>query len=102
MKKIFMLSFANIRKTKAHTVTLLLLFLIAALLLNAGMLVLTNFNGFFEKTTKELNTSNTYYAIPTNFYSDKVNQYIKNNHTILNLMVSFSLYPPSTLMTYGT
>ncbi|HEX3038621.1 MAG TPA: ABC transporter permease [Oscillospiraceae bacterium] len=91
MKKIFMLSFANIRKTKAHTVTLLLLFLIAALLLNAGMLVLTNFNGFFEKTTKELNTSNTYYAIPTNFYSDKVNQYIKNNHTILKMQKENSM-----------
>ncbi len=60
-----MLSFANIRKAKGHAVSLFLLFLIASLLLNAGLLVLLNFGSYFQKMTNELNTSDIYLTLPT-------------------------------------
>lgn len=82
MKKIFLLSFANIRKTKTHTVTLLLLFFIAALLLNAGMLIFANFGSYFETSAKELNASYTYFFVPSKMYSDKVDSFLKDNKEI--------------------
>lgn len=97
MKKIFMLSFANIRKTKAHTVTLFLMFLIASLLLNAGLLVFNNFGGYFEKLSKELNASDSYYVMPTSLYSDKVDSYLKNNNAILKMQKQNGMVVPSSI-----
>lgn len=85
MKKIFMLSFTNIRKTKGHTISLLIMFIIAALLMNAGLLVFFNFGGFFDKTIKELNTSNIYYSMPSEFYNKEVENYIQNNENVLEM-----------------
>lgn len=80
-----MLSFANIRKTKAHTVTLLLLFLITSILLNAGLLVFSNFGSYFETITKELNASNMIYILPSRLYSDKVDNFMKTNANVANM-----------------
>jgi putative ABC transport system permease protein len=60
------------------------MFLIAALLLNSGLLVFVNFGSFFEKTAKELNTSNIYYIMPSHLYNNKVEDYINNNDNVLN------------------
>ncbi len=85
MRKEFMLSFANIRKNKGHTASLFILFLIAALLLNAGLLVSVNFGGFFEKQAKELNTSDLYLNVPTQLYSSKVDSFLQNNSAVKKL-----------------
>lgn len=85
MQKEFMLSFANIRKSKGHTVSLFIMFLIASLLLNAGLLVFLNFGNYFQKETEELNTSSTYFLIPSRFYTSKVDQFMKNNNVIQKL-----------------
>jgi len=79
VNKIFRLAFANIRKTKGNSISLFNLFLIAALLLNAGLLIFLNFGGFFDKTTKELNTSNVYYLLSSHLYNDEVEALIKEN-----------------------
>ena len=92
MNKIFMLAFANIRKTKGNTVSLFIMFLIAALLLNAGLLVYVNFGSFFEKTTKELNTSNIYYIMPSHLYNNEVEDYIRNNDNVLEMQKEESLW----------
>ncbi|AIQ18452.1 hypothetical protein H70357_18425 [Paenibacillus sp. FSL H7-0357] len=85
MRKLAMLSFANIRKTKGHTVSLLLLFLIAGLLLNAGSLVFVNFGSYFEKVTKELKTNDVYYLLPNQLYTGEVDEYIRNNNNVSNM-----------------
>lgn len=74
MNKLFMLAIANIRKTKGHTISLFFLFFIAALLLNAGLLVSINFGSYFEQITKELNTSNIYYVMPRNSFTEEVKE----------------------------
>lgn len=82
MKKIFMLCFANIKKAKGNSVSLLIMFLISAFLFNAGLLVLINFSGFFDKTTDELNTSDTYYLISNSLYSQELEDYILNHENL--------------------
>lgn len=78
-----MLSFANIRKTKGHTVSLFIMFLITSLLLSAGLLISLNFGSFFEKLTEELNTSDVYYLIQDFLYSDEIEKYIDNHENTL-------------------
>lgn len=92
MNKIFMLAFANIRKTKGHTVSLLCMFFIAALLLNAGLLVYINFGGFLDNIIKELNTSNIYYIIPSGMYNNEVENYLTNNKNIIEMQKEESLW----------
>lgn len=82
MKKLWMLSFANIRKSKGHTVSLLILFFISGLLLNAGLLVFLNFGSYFEKTEKELNATDMYYIIPDHLYNTEIENYIDTNDSI--------------------
>jgi putative ABC transport system permease protein len=84
MRKIFLLAFANIRKTKGHTVSLFLMFFIAALLLNAGLLISVNFGSYFDHTTKELNSPNNYYIMPNRLYTDEVDRYITENKNVID------------------
>ena len=85
MNKIIMLVMANIRKTKGHTVSLLLMFFISALLLNAGMLVFHNFGSFFEDIVNKLNTADIYYIMPNSFYNEEIDQYLSNNDNIVEM-----------------
>jgi putative ABC transport system permease protein len=87
-----MLAFANLRKTKGNTISLFSLFLIAALLLNAGLLVFINFGGFFDKSSKELNSSNIYYIISRNLYDDEVEDFIKNNDNVIEMQKEESIW----------
>lgn len=70
---------ANIRKTKSVTATLVVLFLMAALLLNTGLLVAINYGGFFDELKQELAPADAYFAIPDAIYTDEVKQYIEEN-----------------------
>lgn len=97
MKKIFMLSFANIKKTKGHTVSILFMFVIAALLLNLGLLVFFNFGGYFKKITKELNSSNVLYLIPNQLYNEKIDNYIKNNDNVKEIQKENPLWATVTI-----
>ena len=85
MKKIFMLSFANIRKTKSHTVTLILMFMILAMLLNLGLLVTLNFGSYFDKTATKLHSSDIYYFMPSKLYTPDVDKYLQNNRNITTM-----------------
>lgn len=77
-----MLALANIRKTKGHTVSLLIMFLIASLLMNAGLLVFVNFGSFFEDISKKLNTSDTIYVLPSSAYNQELKEYLVGNNNI--------------------
>ncbi|MBH1941743.1 ABC transporter permease [Mobilitalea sibirica] len=85
MKKLFMLAFANIRKTKGHTVSLFIMFFIAALLLNAGLLITFNFGSYFDNIVKDLNTSDIYYVMPDHYYNDEVEDYLDHNDNIIEM-----------------
>lgn len=92
-----MLSFANIRKTKGHTVSLLLIFIIASLLFNLGLLVFANFSNYFENITKELNSSDVYYIMPSRLYNTEVDQYIRNNENVTEIQKENPLWTTATI-----
>lgn len=92
MYKIIMLTSSNIRKTKGHTVSLFIMFFIAALLLNAGLLVSINFNGLFNDTCNDLNVSNIYYAMPSKKYDNEVREFIKNHDNLIDMREEYTLW----------
>lgn len=83
MKNLWMLAIANIRKTKSASITLVIMFIIAALLLNTGLLVAINYGSFFETLKTELSASDVYYIFPDALYSDEVQSYINDNEHIV-------------------
>ncbi len=85
MRKILKLSFANIRSSKGHTVSILAMFIIAAMLLNLGLLVFINFGSYFEKVATELDSSDVFYLMKERLYSSRVEEYVKNNDNIKGL-----------------
>ena len=81
VNKLWMHAIANIRKTKSATTTLVIMFVIASLLLNAGLLVVVNYGSFFNNLKDELKPSNVYFALPDKIYTNEVKTYIdKNEH----------------------
>ncbi len=79
VKKLWMHAIANIRKTKASSTTLVIMFLIAALLLNSGLLVVINYGSYFNNLKEELGSSDAYFALPDKIYTDEVKKYIDEN-----------------------
>jgi len=92
MKKLFILCFSNIKKAKSNSISLLVMFIISSLLFNAGMLVLINFGSFFDKNVLELNTSDTYYLISNNLYTEEVEDYIVNHENINDYYIEINIW----------
>lgn len=82
MYKLWMLASANIRKTKSVSATLVGMFIIAAFLLNAGLLVVINYGGFFNTLKEELLPADVYYMLPDALYTDEVKSYLDGNEHI--------------------
>lgn len=82
MYKLWMYARANIRKTKSVSVTLAVMFVVAAFLLNAGLLVSINYGSFFEQLKKELSPADVYYMLSDSLYTDEVNAYIDGNEHV--------------------
>ena len=102
MKKILLLAFANIRKTKAQTATLIILLLISSLLLNIGLMVSVSFGSYFDKTADELNTSNAYYIISEYLYHDEVENYIRSHEETVSMEKSNSILTIANLSWNGS
>lgn len=101
MGKLWMHARANIRKTKSVSVTLVVMFLISALLLNMGLLVAINYSSFFNSLKEELSPADAYYAIPGAIYSDEVKGYIDSNHHVKKTQVNDALWLSSRVITGG-
>ncbi|WFR55817.1 ABC transporter permease [Anaerocolumna sp. AGMB13025] len=101
MNKLWMHAIANIRKTKSASATLVIMFVIAALLLNAGLLVVINYGSFFENLKKELNPSNVYFALPDKIYNDEVKTYMDNNTHIKETQTNEGLLLNSNILSKG-
>lgn len=82
MNKLWLHARANIRKTKSASATLVGMFIIAAFLLNAGLLVVINYGGFFNSLKEELRPSDVYYMLPDALYTNDVKSYLDGNEHI--------------------
>lgn len=101
MNKLRMLAFANIRKTKSASATLVVMFIIAALLLNTGLLVVTNYGSFFDNLKDELKSSNVYFALPDKIYTDEVKAFIDKNEHVMNTQTNDGLLLGAEILSKG-
>lgn len=83
MRKICMHSFANIRKTKSVSATLIGMFVIAAFLLNMGLLVVINYGSFFDQLKKELSPSDAYCLMADSLYTEEVETFFEENEHVV-------------------
>ena len=101
VNKLWTHAIANIRKTKSSSSTLVIMFVIAALLLNAGLLVVINYGSFFNNLKEELKPSDVYYAIPDKIYTSEVKTYIDENEHVKQSQTNEGIVLDSNIMSQG-
>jgi len=82
-----MMAKANISKMKIQGIILAVLLLISSLMLNIGLMLAINFQGFLGNMTLELNTSDAFYTLPYSRLTNDVRSRIEGHEQILSLDV---------------
>ena len=72
------IAMANIRKSKSATVSLFIFILVAALLLNIGLLVITQLNAFFDQKTERLKDPHVTIVMDQGSYQASHEDYLAN------------------------
>jgi len=101
VRKLWMLASTNIKKTKSATAILTVMFIIAALMLNAGLLVTSGYGSFFKQLKTELKTSDAYFMIPDGLYSDKVKTYFDESKHVKQVQQNDALLVGASIMSQG-
>ena len=78
MKKLVMLSFANIKKAKGQSISLLTFILIATMLLSLGLMLYFNFGSFFDKKAAELDVAHYSVVEERRIYDEEQTSFLKN------------------------
>ena len=76
--KIMNLAMANIRKSKSATVSLFIFILVAALLLNIGLMVITQINAFFDHKVEQLNDPHVTIVMDQASYDSTYEEFLTN------------------------
>lgn len=76
--KLMNLAIANIRKSKSATVSLFIFILVAALLLNIGLMVITQINTFFDNKAEQLKDPHVIIMMDYASYHDDFGEFITN------------------------
>ena len=97
MRKTYMMAKSNIAKMKMQGVILVVLLLISSLMLNLGLMLAVNFQGFLGNMTSELNTSDAFYTLPYAQLTDDVRNRIEGHQQILSLNVYDGLVVPAEI-----
>ncbi len=82
LNKLLKLAAANLKKSISVSIILTALFVVAALLLNAGLLVTVGYGRFFGQLKEELNTADAYYMIPDTLYTEDLTEYFDENEHV--------------------
>lgn len=101
MNKLWMHAIANIRKTKSASQALVVMFIIAAFMLNAGLLVVINYGSYFDTLKEELLPADAYYLIPDALYTDEVTSYIDSSEHIQKTQKHDLLWLGSKILSKG-
>lgn len=76
--KILNLAMANIRKSKSATVSLCIFILVATLLLNVGLMVVTQLNAFFDQKAEQLKDPHVTIVMDQTSYHSTHEDFLKN------------------------
>ncbi|ATP42390.1 ABC transporter permease [Solibacillus sp. R5-41] len=71
------LALANIRKSKSATVSLFIFILVAALLLNIGLMVITQISAFFDSKAEQLKDPHAIFMMDNESYNSNYGEFIK-------------------------
>ena len=82
--KIMNLALANIRKSKSETASLLIFIIIAALLLNLGVTIVTQINSFFDQKAEQLQDPHVAVIIDEASYKPSFNEYLTKYPGVIN------------------
>lgn len=82
MKKLWLLAKNNIKKTKSASFILGIMFLIAAFLLNIGLLIIFNYGNQFNDLKEELKPTNAYFTINQDLYQEEVKTFFEEDSRI--------------------
>ena len=66
-------------KAKSSAITLVVMFILSAFLLNTGLLVVMNYGAFFADLKQELHTSDAYFIMSEALYTDETAEFLKDN-----------------------
>ena len=97
MRKIYMMAKANIAKMKMQGIILVVLLLISSLMLNVGLMLAINFQGFIENISWELNTSDAFYTLPYPQMTEDVRNRIEGHEQVLSLNVYEGIVVPTEI-----
>jgi putative ABC transport system permease protein len=97
MQKTYMMAKANIIKMKIQGLILVLLLLISSMMLNMGLMLAINFQGFFDNVISELGTTNTFYALDYSQLTDDVRIRIEEHEQIISLNVYDGIVVPAEI-----
>ena len=76
--KLMNLALANIRKSKSATISLFIFILVAALLLNIGVMVITQVSAFFDSKVEQLKDPHAILMMDKTGYNSTYEQFIKS------------------------
>ena len=82
MRKYLLQVLSKIRKTKAISMTLIIMFVIATVMFNSGLLIISKYGNFYNGIKEELNTSDAYYLISDSLYNDEVNKFFEKDSRV--------------------
>ena len=82
MGKLLTIALAHLNRNRAMSITLAVMFVIASLLLNAGLTVLIDYGSHFSKLADELAISDSIYIIPKALHTPEVSTYLADNPLI--------------------
>jgi putative ABC transport system permease protein len=77
------------------------MFILAALLLNAGLLVVINYGSFFNNLKDELKSSSVYFAVPDKIYTNEVMSYINENEHVTQTQTVEGLVLGANILSKG-
>jgi putative ABC transport system permease protein len=100
MRKLTMLALANIRRNKGQVVSLFVFTLIAAALLNVGLLMLLGFGDSFDRRAEELNAPHYAIVEPEAVYSGEQLAWLKNRADTTEVQRE-TVYTLTTNVTYN-
>ena len=101
MKNILPIIQANLRRGKSQAISLLVFVLIAALLLNLGLLMMISYGNFFEKRAEALHTPHYVLVEEERLFSQSQLDYL-NNHRDVTEVEHESIISFGANYTYGT
>lgn len=98
---LLMHTLANIRKNKRAAISLFFIIFLSALFLNLGLLVLGNFNKFFDRRSDELNVPHYTVLTPAESYKDSFEEEFKELKGVTATEVSDVIYVVKPLFQYN-